>query len=422
MPVSDAPLADRDEVLAKAGGTWGTQFRLRDWLVSRQRYWGVPIPMVHCEACEAAGKGEQKEMPGWYAVPEEELPVTLPYVEDFRPRGGGESPLSSAPEFYRTKCLGCGSEARRETDVSDTFLDSAWYYLRYPSVGDEGHAWDPKRTKRWFPVNLYTGGAEHSVLHLLYVRFLSMVFHDLGFLHFEEPFPKFRAHGLLISEGAKMSKSKGNVVNPDDYLKRYGADVLRMYLMFIAPFEQGGDFRDAGILGIVRFVERIWRVFQNGAVGEREPLTRLLHKTAKKVTEDVETLHYHTAISALMVFLNEMESAGSSEEARGGFLKLLAPFAPYLAEELWNRSGREGSVHRAPWPSYDESLTTEDTFPLVVQVNGRRRATLTAPRGIAEKDAEELARMDGKVKSALESGKVKTVVYVKDRLINFVVR
>lgn len=422
LPVSNAPLVKKDEMIAKVGGKHETHFRLRDWLISRQRYWGVPIPMIFCEACEAAGKGEQLEMPGWYAVPEEELPVELPYVEDFRPQGKGESPLASAPEFYRTKCPGCGGEARRETDVSDTFLDSAWYYLRYPSVGNEAYAWDPKRTKRWFPVNLYTGGAEHSVLHLLYVRFIAMVFHDLGFLHFEEPFPKFRAHGLLISEGAKMSKSKGNVVNPDEYIKKYGADVLRMYLMFLAPFEQGGDFRDAGILGIVRFVERVWRVFRNGSVGEREPLMRLYHRTVKKVTEDVEALHYNTAISALMVLLNEMESSGSSSGVKEGFLKLFAPFAPHLAEELWSRAGHDGSIHQAPWPSYDETLVEEDTFPLVVQVNGRRRATITAPRGMMKRDAEALARGEEKVVQALGEAQVKTIVYVKDRLINFVLK
>lgn len=422
LPVSHAPLRDKSKIVAEVGGINVVQFRLRDWLISRQRYWGVPIPMVYCEVCATSGKGEQSTMPGWYAVPEEELPVTLPYVEDFRPKGKGQSPLASAPEFYRAKCPGCGGEARRETDVSDTFLDSAWYYLRYPSVGDEERAWDPKRTKQWFPVNLYTGGAEHSVLHLLYVRFIAMVFHDLGFLHFEEPFPKFRAHGLLISEGGKMSKSKGNVVNPDEYIKKYGADVLRMYLMFLAPFEQGGDFRDAGIQGIVRFLERVRRTFRNGSVGVREPLTRLMHRTVKKVTEDIEGLQYNTAISTLMVFLNEMEASGSSEEARETFLKLLAPFAPHLTEELWSKLGGRSSIHRAAWPRYDELLVQEDVFPLVVQVNGRRRATITAPRGMIKRDAETLARTEEKVRNALEGGTVKSVVYVKDRLINFVLK
>ncbi|MDP3974884.1 MAG: class I tRNA ligase family protein [Candidatus Jorgensenbacteria bacterium] len=423
LPVSNAPLVDKREIVTKVGGEFKTQYRLRDWLISRQRYWGVPIPMIHCEACAAAGKGEQKEMPGWYAVPEEELPVELPYVEDFRPQGKGESPLASAPEFYKAECPGCGGDARRETDVSDTFLDSAWYYLRYPSTRSARSGqvpWDPAITKKWFPVNLYTGGAEHSVLHLLYVRFIAMAFHDLGFLPFEEPFPKFRAHGLLISEGTKMSKSKGNVVNPDEYIGKYGADALRMYLMFLAPFEQGGDFRDEGIRGMVRFLERVWRLFQHQPVGERELLTRLFHKTTKKVTEDIEGLQYNTAISALMVLVNEMESSGASSKMREGFIKLLAPFAPHLAEELWHQMEHSDSIHRAPWPTYDEALIQESTFPLVVQVNGRYRATIPAPRGIVKEKAEALAREDIKIGALLEGKKVKKVIYVKDRLINFV--
>lgn len=427
LPISNAPLMDKDEVLAKVGGKRETQFRLRDWLISRQRYWGVPIPMIFCEACALTGKGEQKECPGWYAALEEDLPIELPYVDDFRPQGKGESPLAATPDFYKTKCPACGGDARRETDVSDTFLDSAWYYLRYPSVDDGARAWSPARTKKWFPVNLYTGGAEHSVLHLLYVRFIAMVFHDLGFLHFEEPFPRFRAHGLLIKEGAKMSKSKGNVVNPDEYIKRYGADVLRMYLMFLAPFEQGGDFRDASVQGLVRFIERVWRVFQNRPVGERAPLTRLFHRTVKKVTEDIETLQYNTAISALMVLLNEMETSGASSDIREGFLKLLAPFAPHITEELWQElrvesAEREAfeSIHKTSWPAYDDALIVEETFSLVVQVGGRHRATITAPRGIVKKDAETLARGDEKVKRALAGKKVKSVVYVEDRLVNFV--
>lgn len=410
----------RREITEFVTGKKETRYRLRDWLISRQRYWGVPIPMIRCESCAAKGKGEQREMPGWYAVPEEELPVKLPYVEDFRPQGKGESPLASERSFYETKCPGCGGTARRETDVSDSFLDSSWYYLRYPSVREARRAWNPATIQKWFPVNLYTGGAEHSVLHLLYVRFIALVFHDLGFLHFEEPFPKFRAHGLLVSEGAKMSKSKGNVVNPDEYLVRYGADVLRMYLMFLAPFEQGGDFRDAGILGMVRFRERAWHAFRHEPVGEREPLTRLFHRTTKKVTEDIEALRYNTAISALMILINEMEASGSSEGVREGFLKLLAPFAPHLTEELWHMAGHEDSIHRTAWPSYDETLIKEDTFPLVVQVNGKHRATVAAPRGIMKEKAETFALEDAKVKNALGSGKVKNVVYVEDRLINFV--
>ncbi|MBI2278710.1 MAG: leucine--tRNA ligase [Candidatus Brennerbacteria bacterium] len=444
------------------GGKRETRFRLRDWLISRQRYWGAPIPMIFCEACAAAGKGEQSEMSGWYAVPEEELPVKLPYIEKFRPEGGDESPLGSAPEFYKTKCPGCGGDARRETDVSDTFLDSAWYYIRYPSTRATrlGQApWDPVVTKQWFPVHLYTGGAEHAVLHLLYVRFVALALHDLKLLAFGssdapggEPFPKFRAHGLLIKEGAKMSKSKGNVVNPDEYIKKYGADVLRMYLMFLAPFEQGGDFRDASIQGIVRFVRRIrelgLKIPPSGitdrlvSVGgmragietptlEKRNLEKTLHKTIRAVTNDIENLHYNTAISALMVILGYLEREKDNLGAWGvfspkgifeTFIKLLAPFAPHLAEELWHELGHEDSIHRTPWPSYEESLIAEDTFPLVVQVDGKHRATVMTPRGIVKEQAEALVRADAKVISALGVGGVKKVVYVEDRLINFVTK
>jgi leucyl-tRNA synthetase len=418
-----------------AGGELTTQFRLRDWLISRQRYWGAPIPMVHCDACEKAGKGEHADMPGWYAVPEDQLPVTLPFVKDFRPKGKDESPLASVKEFYETTCPGCGGGARRETDVSDTFLDSAWYYLRYPSVTaktKDEKPWDPDITKKWLPVNLYTGGAEHSVLHLLYVRFVAMALHEWGMLHFEEPFPKFRAHGLLIKEGAKMSKSKGNVVNPDEYITRFGADVLRMYLMFLAPFEQGGDFRDQAMLGIVRFLDRAWKLFQaqNENLGskndakrtENGELQKVLHKTIKKVTEDIETLNYNTAISALMMLLTEMERGRQplSVNDRAVFLKLLAPFAPHITEELWHELGNTDSIHRSEWPAYDEALLIESTAEIAVQVNGKLRGTVMLPANAAQPDVEAAARADANVAKFL-SGIPTKVIYVPGRLINFVV-
>jgi leucyl-tRNA synthetase len=439
-----------------AGGKLVTQYRLRDWLISRQRYWGAPIPMVHCDVCEKAGKGEQAEMPGWYAVPEDQLPVTLPFVKDFRPKGKDESPLASVREFYETACPGCGGKAKRETDVSDTFLDSAWYYLRYPSVNSKTKnetPWDPNITKTWLPVNLYTGGAEHSVLHLLYVRFVAMALHEWGMLHFEEPFPRFRAHGLLIKEGAKMSKSKGNVVNPDEYIKKFGADALRMYLMFLAPFEQGGDFRDAGILGIERFLRNVWLYvsewkedYENARKNDSEffkryenetfddELQKKIHQTIKKVLGDIEELKYNTAISALMIFLNEIRS----EEETGhkglsaiskraitkkqlfSFLKLLAPFAPHIAEELWHELGNNDSIHRSAWPTYDEAVLVESTAEIAVQVNGRLRGTVTVPASASQADVEAAARADGNV-AKFVAGTVRKVIYVPGRLINFVV-
>ncbi len=403
------------------------QYRLRDWLISRQRYWGPPIPMVFCDACAKAGKGEQSDMPGWYAAPEKDLPVTLPFVKDFRPKGTGESPLATVKEFYETTCPGCGGAARRETDVSDTFLDSAWYYLGYLATSDKrqvtSNPFENPSIKQWLPVHMYIGGAEHSVLHLLYVRFVAMVLHDIGLLGFEEPMARFRAHGLVIKDGAKMSKSKGNIVNPDEYVKKFGADVLRTYLMFLAPFEQGGDFRDAGILGVERFLGRVWRAAQGMTDGPADQ--RALHVAIKKVTEDIETLNYNTAISALMICLNDIEKQGGfSRESLGIFAKLLAPFAPHMAEEIWRSVlGNKSSIHRESWPEYDPKLLVSDTFTLVIQVNGRTRDTVEAPTGTTKAQAIAFALGSARAKQYIGEAKPNEdkIIYVPDRLINIVI-
>ncbi|HUX35733.1 MAG TPA: alpha/beta fold hydrolase [Candidatus Paceibacterota bacterium] len=422
-----------------AGGKRKTQFRLRDWLISRQRYWSAPIPMIFCEKCATAGKGERKEMPGWYSVPENKLPVKLPFIKDFRPKGKGKSPLATVKSFYETKCPNCGATARRETDVSDTFLDSSWYFLRYPSI-HSAHSgqvpWDSAITKRWLPVDMYIGGAEHSVLHLLYSRFLTMFFKDCGLIDFEEPFSKFRAHGLLIKEGMKMSKSKGNVVNPDEYIKNFGADTLRMYLMFLAPYEYGGDFRDAGIIGVKRFLERVWKMgtadsFAKTAT-ENKKIKQALHATIKKVTEDIAELRYNTAISAMMILLNEFE-ADCKNVTKNDFenlLKLVAPFAPHMSEELWqiltngksqiaNRKFK--SIHLEKWPEYDKNLIKSETFTLVIQVNGKVRDSMEVLAGISREEAEKLALNREKIKNIIESASAKKVIYVPGRLVNIVV-
>ncbi len=260
-------------------------YHLRDWLISRQRYWGPPIPIIYCEKC------------GIQPVPEKDLPVELPYIKNFRPEGGGKSPLATIKKFVNTKCPKCKDSAKRETDVSDTFLDSSWYFLRYPSANLNRKPFDKVLVKKWLPVDMYIGGQEHAVLHLLYTRFITMVLKDSGFLDFEEPFKKFRAHGLLTKEGTKMSKSKGNVVNPDEYYKKYGADTLRMYLMFIGPFSEGGDWQDKGIIGIRRFLERVWELENRTKKGiQNNNLNILVNRTIKKVTEDLNYLRYNTAI------------------------------------------------------------------------------------------------------------------------------
>lgn len=422
------------EITKFVGGKRTIQYRLRDWLISRQRYWGPPIPMIHCDACAAKGKGERKEMPGWYAVPEKNLPVKLPFVKDFRPKGKDESPLASAKSFYEVRCPACKGNARRETDVSDTFLDSAWYYLGYLMTSQnwklEIGNWKLQNlAKQWLPVNMYIGGAEHSVLHLLYVRFVALALRDMKFLNFlsktGEPFPLFRAHGLLIKDGAKMSKSKGNVVNPDEYIRKFGADAFRTYLIFLAPFEQGGDFRDQGILGITRFLDRVWKFGEapKGKFTSKKDASaeQLLHRTIKKVTEDIESLHYNTAVSALMILFNKFEEAGTiTKDQYKAFLCLLAPFAPYLTEELWAGAGEKGSIHLARWPVYKLRLTVAETFPLVIQINGKHRGTVQAPRGVDEKRARTLALQNPLIKKAMGEAAPKKVVYVKNRIINFV--
>lgn len=417
-------------VVEAARGERTTHYRLRDWLISRQRYWGAPIPMIFCRECAAAGKGEREEMPGWYAAPEKDLPVKLPFVKEFRPTGKDESPLASVKSFYEAKCPGCKRKARRETDVSDTFLDSAWYYLRYLDPKNKKKIFDKARGKRWLPVDMYIGGAEHAVLHLLYVRFLALVLHDARLLSQEESFTKFRAHGLIIKEGAKMSKSKGNVVNPDEYIKNFGADTLRTYLMFLAPFEQGGDFRDEGIRGVSRFLTRVWHLGQKIVPrpfrGARPPvdqeLLRAMHRTVKKVTDDIDALSYNTAISALMILLNDLErrDAATIPAAQwGDFLKLLAPFAPHLTEELWHAVlGNKTSLHRAPWPKADPALLVSDTFTLVIQVNGKTRDTVPAPAGLDEPGARALALGRERIQATLGGVSPRSVIYVPGKIIN----
>jgi len=461
------------------GGKKKNQYHLRDWLISRQRYWGPPIPIIYCRKCwenlNSKSKNQKLKLKEGidytvfdgkeyiiHPVPEKDLPVKLPFVKDFRPTGKGVSPLASVKSFYEVKCPVCGSKARRETDVSDTFLDSAWYYIGYLILGNqkskskienwklkiENSPFSSPVIRKWCPVDMYIGGAEHAVLHLLYSRFLAMVFHDLGIIHFEEPFSKFRAHGLLIKEGAKMSKSKGNVVNPDEYIKKFGADILRMYLMFLAPFEYGGDFRDAGILGIKRFLERVWRLSKEMSLRAKRSnlrdkkiasgycprndylLDRLLHQTIKKVTEDIENLRYNTAISALMILFNEIEKNKESivNSQWSMFLKLLAPFAPHLSEELWQQLRTQNSklktfrsIHLEPWPTYDPKLIEEEKFELVIQINGKARDKVLVEVNISQKEAENIALSREKIKNWVGNKEVKKIIFVPKRLINIVV-
>ncbi|HWM19058.1 MAG TPA: class I tRNA ligase family protein [Ilumatobacteraceae bacterium] len=307
--------------------------QLHDWLISRQRYWGAPIPIVHCDDC------------GPVAVPDAELPVVLPDVDDFRPTGTGRSPLAAVEAWVRTTCPRCGGEARRETDVSDTFVDSSWYFLRYPSTEFDDRPWDVERTARVLPVDFYAGGVEHVQRHHLYARFVTMALHDLGLVPFEEPFPRVRLGGLIAKDGAKMSKSRGNVVTPDDYIERHGADALRCALLFSAPWEQGGEFRDDAIVGIERFFARAWRVV---TAPDRAPAgTADLSATSDAVAAAIERLSFNVGLARLMEAVRRVDDPVSKRV----FVRLLAPFAPHLAEELWHQLDEPFSVHTQPWPT-----------------------------------------------------------------------
>lgn len=451
-------IADSSKVIsdveAKGWGTKAKHYHLRDWLISRQRYWGPPIPLIYCEKCAKEGKSYFTQKPGrlvhedqsdwehsgWYSVPDQDLPIELPSLMDYQPKGDGKGPLANHPEFYETVCPECGGPARRETDVSDTFLDSSWYFLRYPSVRGQGAtsmAFDPEITKKWLPVNLYFGGPEHAVLHLMYARFVSMALHDLGYLDFDEPFPRFFAHGLMIKDGAKMSKSRGNVVNPDTYIDKFGADALRLYLMFIGPMDGTPDFRDTGIEGMARFVNRLWRLFTEDSdvkLSEKysKELSIKLGQTMIKVTEDIQCFHYNTAISAIMIYVNFLEDLIKKDDTSGdnkiwketlkSFALIIAPFVPHLSEEIWVEVlGEEFSIHKHSWPKFNEKMITNETLTIIIQIDGRFRSYLTidSEQSGNQKEIEKIAINDPKIIKWLE-GKEYNTIFVPGKIINFV--
>src|SRR5438309_2867212 len=393
------------------------QYRLHDWCISRQRYWGPPIPIIYCDRCGPVG------------VPEQELPVELPLIEDFRPDDSGVSPLARHKEWYYVACPQCGAQGRRETDVSDTFLDSSWYFLRYPSTEFEDRPFDPPRTRTWLPVTSYIGGNEHAVLHLMYSRFITMALKDLGHLPFEEPYVKFRAHGMIVKDGAKMSKSRGNVVVPDEFLQKWGADTFRMYLMFLGPFQEGGDFRETGIVGIRRFLDKVWTTAHevtglppDASPGLPPEVARKLHQTIMKDTANTESLDYNTAIAAMMEYVNLVREQGAgSRQAVEPLLIMLAPYAPHLAEELWLLLGHERSIFTATWPSFDERLAAAGDVEGGVQWNGKVRGRVTVSRGASEAEVVALAMQDESVRKFVDGKPVRKTIYVQDRLLNFVV-
>ena len=405
-----------DWLVKKGYGRKTVNYRLRDWGVSRQRYWGAPIPIIHCDTC------------GEVPVPESALPVLLPDDIDFRPTG--ESPLKYSEKFNQVCCPNCGQKARRESDTMDTFVCSSWYYLRYVDPKNTEIFAAPEKLVRWLPVDLYLGGAEHNVLHLLYARFFTKVLHKFGYLNFAEPFLKLRQQGIILGEdGNKMSKSKGNVINPDDLIASHGADALRLYEMFMGPLEDMKPWNSQGIIGVRRFLEKVYSLATDLPRHDEEKTVSLLHKTIKKVGADIEDFKFNTAISAMMILANELvdyrnqqQSWPLSLENTEMFVKLLAPFAPHLAEELWQVFGHESSIFQEAWPQFAEELLVNDQINLAVQINGKLRANILVAAKNSEDEILALVREDENVKKWLAEGEIVKTIFVPGRLINIVVR
>ncbi len=401
------------------------QYKLRDWLISRQRYWGTPIPVVYCEKC------------GIVPVPEDQLPVRLPEDAEFKPTG--ESPLKYHEKFLHTTCPRCGGPAIRETDTMDTFVDSSWYQYAYISPYYDEAPFDPEKGEYWLPVDQYTGGVEHATMHLLYTRFFTKAMRDLGLVEFDEPMVRLFNQGIILGpDGNRMSKSKGNVIAPDPLVQKYGADTVRAYLMFIGPWDRGGPWNPEGIEGVHRFLHRVWALVKGPAPkSEGTPsgkdllaLRRMTHKTIKRATRDIEAFKFNTMLAALMSFTNYLTKARETavygtpewDEAIRSLLLLMAPLTPHIAEELWSAIGGEYSIHQQRWPTWDEELTKEETITLVIQVNGKVRDRIVVEAGIDEETAKKLAMESSKVQRWLEGKSVRKVIFAGGKLVNIVAK
>ncbi len=420
LSVEDAKVKIKEWLTANGKGREKVNYKLRDWVFSRQRYWGEPIPVVYCEKC------------GWVALPESELPLKLPEVESYMPTDTGESPLSTLESFINTTCPNCGGPAKRETDTMPQWAGSSWYFLRYCDPKNDKELASKEALDYWMPVDWYNGGMEHTTLHLLYSRFWHKFLYDQGLVPCKEPYMKRTSHGMILGkdperpgEFTKMSKSKGNVVNPDDVVKEFGADTLRLYEMFVGDFEKAAPWQENGIKGCKRFLDRVWALQEKVVPGDEysDKLRASMHKTIKKVSEDIETLKFNTAIATMMGLLNEIDAAGSL--SRGDFrtlLILLNPFAPHITEELYQIMGYEGVLNEQKWVEYDEALCVEDSVEIAVQVNGKVKARFNAPMNCDKEELEKLALDLPEIKALTDGKTIVKKIAVPNKLVNIVVK
>jgi leucyl-tRNA synthetase len=402
-----------DELTKRGCGGAKVQYKLHDWLISRQRYWGTPIPIVHCQDC------------GIVPVSNDELPVLLPDDIKLSATYGKElSPLAISEYFINTKCPKCNAMAKRDADTMDTFVCSSWYYLRYPNSKYSDGPFDPD-VLDWLPVDCYIGGAEHATMHLLYARFITKALRDAGCLNFGEPFTKLYHQGTITKNGAKMSKSRGNTVSPDEFIEKYGSDTFRAYLMFMGPFDEGGDWNDKGITGIDRFIKKVWRFCQLPD-SDKEPVKKdlqVLHQTINSVTEDLKEMKFNTAISRLMEFINHFSThEGINNTIKLNLIKLIAPITPHIAEELWEINGGNSSVFLESYPEYNPIIAEEDTINIAVQVNGKLRGNIQVPKAINKEDLLLSAKSQDNVIIHLKDKNIIKEIVVPDRLVNFVVK
>ena len=413
MTVKDAIPAMKKWLEEKGIGHEKVNYKLRDWVFSRQRYWGEPIPLVHCDKC------------GWVPLPEDQLPLLLPEVESYEPTDNGESPLAAMTDWVNTTCPCCGGPAKRETDTMPQWAGSSWYFLRYMDPHNDKALASPEALNYWGQVDWYNGGMEHTTLHLLYSRFWHKFLYDLGVVPFPEPYHKRTSHGMILGEGGeKMSKSRGNVVNPNDVVAQYGADTMRMYIMFIGDFEKAAAWSDNAVKGCKRFLDRIWNLADQVKEGDTysKDNEALVHKTIKKVSDDIENMKFNTAIAALMTLTNQFYDKGVNRAEFQTLLLLLSPFAPHIVEELWERFGLEGMACTSSWPAYDESKTIASEVTIAVQVGGKLKATVTVPMNSDQEAVLEVVKAEPKIAKLMEGKNLVKVIHVPNKLMNLILK